>query len=194
MCWNQSVSLNTFFFGLFAVSLALYNRVISLISGLGAMSFISMQLIEYFAWRNLGNKETLSVLSKLGLGLILSQPLVVHASRVQNFAISLVYVVCILLFFSSHTITFSMHKAANGHLAWSWLPTSPLFISLWLMFFLLPFLYTKEYLFFFTLLLTVLLSLYTYYKDNTWGSMWCWVANIYSVYLMVLIFGKDLCG
>jgi hypothetical protein len=194
MCWNQSVSLNTFFFGLFAVSLALYNRVISLISGLGAMSFISMQLIEYFAWRNLGNKETLSVLSKLGLGLILSQPLVVHASRVQNFAISLVYVVCVLLFFSSHTNTFSMHKAANGHLAWSWLPTSPLFISLWLMFFLLPFLYTKEYLFFFTLLLTVLLSLYTYYKDNTWGSMWCWVANIYSVYLMVLIFGKDLCG
>jgi hypothetical protein len=194
MCWNQSVSLNTFFFGLFAVSLALYNKVITPVGSLGALSFISMQLVEYFTWRNLGNKETLSVLSKLGLGLILSQPLLVHAGRVQNFAISLVYVVCILLFFSSHTNTFSMHKADNGHLSWTWLPTSPLFIGLWLMFFLLPFLYTKEYLFFFTLLLTILLSLYTYYKDNTWGSMWCWFANIYSVYLMVLIFGKELCG
>ena len=193
MCWNQSVSLNTFLFGLFAVSLGLYNKVIKPLDALGAMSFISMQLLEFFAWRNLGNKETISFLSKIGLGLILSQPLLVHLGRIKNNIIPLAYIVGVLVFFTSHTTTFSMQKAANGHLAWTWLSTPPVFIGAWLMFFLLPFLYTKEYLFFLVLTFTVLISLYTYYKDNTWGSMWCWIANIYSVYLLYLVFSKDLC-
>jgi hypothetical protein len=193
MCWNQSVSLNTFLFGLFAVSLSLYNKVLTPLGGLGAMSFISMQLVEYFAWRNLGNKEAISLLSKVGLGLILIQPLLVHANRLQSNVVPLVYIGCILFFYSFYTTTFSMHKAANGHLAWDWLSTSPLFISIWLMFFILPFLYAKDYLFFFAILMTALISLYTYYKDNTWGSMWCWIANIYSIYLLTLVFRKDLC-
>jgi len=193
MCWNQSVSLNTFLFGLFAVSLGLYNKVIKPLNALGAMSFISMQLIEFFAWRNLGNKENISFLSKVALGFILSQPLLVHAGRFNTIIIPLAYIVGLILFFISHTTTFSMHKAANGHLAWTWLPTSPLFIVSWMMFFLLPFLYTKEYLFFFVILITALISFYTYYKDNTWGSMWCWIANIYSIYLLYLVFSKDLC-
>jgi hypothetical protein len=193
MCWNQSVSLNTFLFGLFAVSLGLYNKVIKPLNALGAMSFISMQLIEFFAWRNLGNKETISLLSKVALGLILSQPLLVHADRVKTNIIPLVYIVGVILFFTSHTTTFSMHKAANGHLAWTWLPTSPVFIGAWLIFFLLPFLYTKDYVFFLVTSITALISLYTYYKDNTWGSIWCWIANVYSVYLLYLVFSKDLC-
>jgi hypothetical protein len=180
-------------FGLFAVSLGLYNKVIKPLHALGAMSFISMQLLEFFAWRNLGNKETISFLSKIGLGLILSQPLLVHMDRLKTNIIPLAYIVGVLLFFTSHTTTFSMHKAANGHLAWNWLSTSPVFIGAWLMFFLLPFLYTKEYLFFFIITFTVIISLYTYYKDNTWGSMWCWIANMYSIYLLYLVFSKDVC-
>jgi hypothetical protein len=132
------------------VSLGLYNKVIKPLHALGAMSFISMQLLEFFAWRNLGNKETISFLSKIGLGLILFQPLLVHLGRIKNTIIPLAYIVGVLMFFTSHTTTFSMHKAANGHLAWTWLSTPPVFTAAWLMFFLLPFLYTKEYLFFFT--------------------------------------------
>jgi hypothetical protein len=193
MCWNQSVSLNTFLLGLFAVSLGLYNNVIDPLDALGAMSFISMQLVEYFAWRNLGNKEVIALLSKVALGLILVQPLLVHAGRVKTNIIPLAYIVGVFLFFTSHKTTFSMHKAANGHLSWSWLPTSPLFIVSWLLFFLLPFLYAKEYLFFVVTSMTALISLYTYYKENTWGSVWCWIANIYSAYLLVKVFGKELC-
>ena len=193
MCWNQSVSLNTFLFGLFAVSLSLYNKVIKPLDALGAMSFISMQLIEYFAWANLGNKAFISLLSKVALGFIVSQPLLIHAGRFKTIIIPLAYIVSLIWFFSSHTTTFSMHKAANGHLAWTWLPTSPLCIVTWMMFFLLPYLYTKEYLFFFLISITALISFYTYYKDNTWGSMWCWFANVYSIYLLYLVFSKDLC-
>jgi hypothetical protein len=94
---------------------------------------------------------------------------------------------------SLSTTEFTMVKAPNGHLRWNWLTKSPLLISIWLAFLLLPFLYTKRYLLFVFLLIPVLISLYTYYKDNTWGSMWCWFSNIYSVYLLALIFGKDIC-
>ncbi len=175
------------------MSLGLYNKVIMPLDALGAMSFISMQLVEYFAWAHLGNKEVIALLSKVGLGLILLQPLLVHAGRFQSNIIPLAYIACVIVYYTFHTTTFTMHKAANGHLAWDWLSTSPLFIGLWLAFFLLPLLYVKEYVVFFVTLITALISLYTYYKDNTWGSVWCWFANIYSVYLLAKVFGKELC-
>jgi hypothetical protein len=196
MCWNQSVSLNTFLVGLFAVSLALYNKIITPLSGLGAMALISMQLIEYFAWGNLENKEAISLISKLGLGLILVQPMISYLVCIENFTthvIPLLYLCFLVLYFSVQTIDYSMHKAKNGHLSWNWLTASPLLIFIWLAFLLTPLVYAKHYMIAGGLLATVLISLYTYYTANTWGSMWCWIANVYSLYLLGSVFMKDLC-
>jgi hypothetical protein len=195
MCWNQSVSLNTFLFGLFAVSLGVYNKVITPLAGLGGISLISMQLIEFFAWRNLGNKDTMALLSKVGLGIILVQPLLAQLEILTTYLVPLAYIGFVVLYLglSLSTTEFSMVKAPNGHLRWNWLSQSPLFLSIWLAFLTLPFLYTKNYVIFFSLLISALISLYTYYKDNTWGSMWCWICNVYSVYLLAMVFGKDIC-
>lgn len=57
MCWNQKVSLNTFLFSLFAASFAYFNNVLNFYTYLYFISFISMQLVEYFAWGNLNNKK-----------------------------------------------------------------------------------------------------------------------------------------
>jgi hypothetical protein len=194
MCWNKSVSLNTFLFGLFAVCLAVYNKVITPFGGLGAMALISMQLVEYFAWTYLGNKDAIALLSKVGLGLIGVQPLLVHLEIFKTYLVPLVYLgyVALYLGVTLSTTEFTMVKAPNGHLSWNWLTRSPLLISIWLAFLILPFLYTN-YIIFLGLLIPVLISLYTYYKDNTWGSMWCWFSNIYSVYLLAQVFKKDLC-
>ena len=78
MCWNESVSLNTFIFGAFAVAFAFFNNVIPVGAALGVISFVSMQLIEYFTWRNLENKDINSLLSKFGLGLIVIQPVLMY--------------------------------------------------------------------------------------------------------------------
>lgn len=193
MCWNQSVSLNTFLVGLFAVSLAVYNKIITPLGGLGSMSLISMQLIEYFAWGNLENKEAMTLISKIALGLILVQPLITHAELFTTHVIPFLYLCFLLLCFSVQTFDYSMHKAKNGHLSWNWLPRSPLIIFIWLAFLILPFVYTEQYMIAGGLLVTVLISLYTYYTANTWGSMWCWIANVYSLYLLGRIFMKDLC-
>jgi hypothetical protein len=91
---------------------------------------------------------------------------------------------CIFYF----SIDFSMNKAPNGHLAWNWLnfPTPIVFIWLSLIFGLI--LYQKKYIEF-ILYLTVVISIYyTYYKTNTWGSLWCWIANILSLKLILQVF------
>ncbi len=66
MCWNATVSLNTFLFSFFAVNFAYFNNVINIYEYLFINSFISMQLIEYFTWKNLNNKNLNRLLSQLG--------------------------------------------------------------------------------------------------------------------------------
>ncbi len=65
MCWNQHVSLNTFLFSSFILILIIYNNKYTQykIKELNNVwiyvfffSFISMQLIEFFIWRNINNK------------------------------------------------------------------------------------------------------------------------------------------
>jgi hypothetical protein len=200
MCWNQSVSLNTFLVGLFAVSLALHNNLLSYIGALGAMAFISMQLLEYFAWGNINNKNVISLLSKIGLALVLLQPLLIFAPSLPVNILYPYIALYITFLIASYTvvkpfsdIVFSMHKSTNGHLAWEWLEL-PYYISLiWFAFFIFPLIYSKRYLFTSLITLAFSVSFVTYYESNTWGSTWCWLSNIYSLYLLGSIFTKELC-
>ena len=50
MCWNASVSLNTYIFGLFACLFAYFNNKISLLELFSLQSFMLIQLTEYFVW------------------------------------------------------------------------------------------------------------------------------------------------
>ena len=65
MCWNEDVSLNTFLFSGFVLLLIVYNNTYtkykikelnSIWVYLFFMSFIFMQLIEYFIWKNIKTK------------------------------------------------------------------------------------------------------------------------------------------
>ena len=53
MCWNQTISLNTFIFTLFGINFAYLNNVISIYDYIFYLLFSSIQLLEYFAWGNL---------------------------------------------------------------------------------------------------------------------------------------------
>ena len=57
MCWNAKVSLNTFLFSLFGTLFAYFYNVIGKFETLYYVSVISMQLIEYFTWKNLNNHK-----------------------------------------------------------------------------------------------------------------------------------------
>jgi hypothetical protein len=93
---------------------------------------------------------------------------------------------CLLIYSDGlANIDFSMEKAPNGHLAWNWLKFPPLAIFIWLSFLLVLLLFIKKYFLFVIHLIVFLAIYYTYYKTNTWGSLWCWIANIMAVFLII---------
>jgi hypothetical protein len=72
MCWNASVSLNTYALGLFASLFSYYNGFGNILSVIFYQSFIIIQLIEYFIWtKTFSNK----LLSQIGLFVIICQPI-----------------------------------------------------------------------------------------------------------------------
>jgi hypothetical protein len=173
---------------------ALANGVISFDRALYIFSFISMQLVEYFAWKNLDNKQVIRLLSQIGTLVVISQ--VVFAinedKKLPNKTLLYILFACItLVAFMTSKIDYSMHKAPNGHLAWNWLSSFPTwYIVFWIMFILGT---TKHYHTMLFYVITISISYYTYSSSGTWGSMWCWIANILTFWWVAKVFYKDLC-
>ena len=196
MCWNATVSLNTFLFSLFGTSFAYFNNVINIYECLFFYSFISMQLVEYFTWKHLNNKKINRLLSQLGMLLIFMQPIlfILIPNNVKfNVKAPLITLYVIFLVFLGFLIKYdySMVKAPNGHLAWNWLKVPVFYIFIWITFLLVILLYAKKYILFAIYLLIFLAIYYTYYKTNTWGSLWCWIANGLALLLIMRTFFKS---
>ena len=193
MCWNETVSLNTFLFSLFGVNFAYFNNVVNSYEYLSFYSFFSIQLLEYFTWKYLNNKKINRLLSQLGLFLIFMQPILfILIPNNLNASIKTSLIAFYLLFWVSFgmflNVDFSMVKAPNGHLAWNWLNVPPLYTFIWLLFLLVVLLYIKKYILFTIHVIVFLAIYYTYYKTNTWGSLWCWISNIMAGFLIVRTF------
>ena len=196
MCWNETVSLNTFLFSFFAINFAYFNNLINGYEYLFYYSFISIQLLEYFAWKHLNNKKINRLLSQLGLFLIAMQPILfILIPNNLKFNIKASLITCYLLFWFGGGmfiyVDFSMVKATNGHLAWNWLNVAPVYIFIWLLFLLVVLLLIKKYILFTIQVLVFFAIYYTYYKTNTWGSLWCWIANMMAIFLIVRTFFKS---
>jgi len=182
------------------VAFGLINNAISPTAAAGMMSFISMQLIEYFAWGNLTNKATIALLSKLGLLLIFIQPFLLTVSALSP---ALLYpflgaylgfvIITFTYFYPVDKIDFTMHEASNGHLAWDWLEVPHIVAFVWLGFVAFPLLYTKQYWLSMLIILSFLTCYALYLRTNTWGSMWCWIANVISLALIATVFAKEVC-
>lgn len=196
MCWNQTVSLNTFIFGLFAVTFAYSNNVLTLYESLYYMSFISMQLVEYFTWKHLDNKTINRLMSQSALLLILIQfPLLLLAyENSYTYLLISLYMGIVLYEMTTHTFDFSMTKAANGHLQWNWNVLSTFFYCVYFILGGILLLYTKQYALFTFLLITIIVSRVTCSNNNkTIGSMWCWLVNGIAFYLICKVFYKEYC-
>ena len=200
MCWNETVSLNTFLFSLFGINFAYFNNVINGYEYLFYYSFISMQLLEYFAWKYLNNKKINRLLSQLGMFLIIIQPILfILIPNNLEFNIKASLITLYILFFVMYlvfygvfrNIDFSMVRASNGHLAWNWLSNAPYSNLIWVSFLLVVLLLIKKYFLFAMYLITFLAIYYTYYKSKTWGSLWCWIANMMAIFLIVRTFFKS---
>ena len=192
MCWSAEISLNTFIFGVVCAIIVYALNVIPLYVIIIIMSFTSMQLLEYFAWTYIDDKKINKILSYIGLFLIFIQLFLINYlspnkknSRILLTAFFIILAVVIIIQFKN--ITFKMTKGENGHLVWHWLDLHIIWIIIGILFYLIPTYLTKSknYLPFYFMLTTVIVSLYYYYKYKTWGTMWCYFSNIMWIFLII---------
>ena len=197
MCWSATVSLNTFIFSFFGTVFALANGVVSIESYLYILSFISMQLLEYFTWKNIDNASMIRLLSHVGTLIILSQvPLAINRdSTLRNKSLWYLAFACVTLaMFATTKVKYSMHRAPNGHLAWDWLSSWPKwYMAFWALCCIAVLVHMKRYGTCAFFMCTLVLSYYTYSSSGTWGSMWCWVSNFLALWWIAQVFYKDVC-
>ena len=212
MCWNQEISLNTFIFSSFVLGLIIYNNAytkykINELNNVWVyvffMSFILMQLIEFFIWRNVNNPLYNKIFTIMATLLLLVQPIATNMlfpTKYKSLQKSMLYIYLILMVpFATYkflTMNINSNVSKLGHLQWNMLLynntiEANVMMSIWLFFFLFPLFYQeKKYGLIFGFL-TLLVMVYNYYSDKSAGSMWCWIVNLimlfYAGYLMLYL-------
>jgi hypothetical protein len=205
MCWNENVSLNTFLFSSFVLALIVYNnsftkyKIHELNSTwmyLFIASFVLMQLIEFFIWKNINNKFYNNIFSILATLLLIIQPIVsiMILTNIQIRNLLLIFYLLLAVPFSIYKFsTNHVHsvKSESGHLRWNFLYSNPLIWIIWLFFFLFSFVYEKKWFGLIFGLTTLLIAFLNYKNDNTMWSMWCWSVNsimiYYAIYLLLYL-------
>ena len=205
MCWNANVSLNTFLFSGCVLALIIYNNsftqykiqelnnkwVYFLIA-----SFVFMQLIEFFIWKNINNPFYNNMFSICATLLILVQP-VASIMIVTNVQLRTLLLISYLL----PTIPYSMYAfsskpvhsvvSKSGHLNWQFIESSLVGWMFWLFFFLFSIIYEKMWVGLIFAAVTLIISGLNYKNDNSIGSMWCWSVNscmiYYAIYLLMYL-------
>ena len=163
------------------------------------LSFCSMQLIEYFLWKNLENKKLNYFYSLLGQLLVAIQPIVsllLLTNTILKFKMIGLYCLFLLSVFVTHEKIFKT-TVQNGHLKWTWVPIHHYIYFIWLFFLMFSFFMNKYYT---AIGVTLFLFAITYISasSGTGGSLWCWTINFsmifYAIYLLLYTPFRELKG
>ena len=195
MCYNSTVSLNTFLFGLGVACLAYYTKIIPNYGIIILLSFSAMQLLEFFAWTYYDNKKINRILSIIGMMIIITQVILLNYylpdKKIRNILLFLIFIFLLLfIIIDLKNVNFSMKRGENKHLIWYWLDLPLIWIIIGLSFYLIPvYLYGNLLIILFMITILVI-SLYFYWKYKTWGSMWCYFSNLLWLYVLIMIIVK----
>jgi hypothetical protein len=197
MCWNANISINTYIFGLFACIFAFFNNKISFMSFLFIQSWLSMQLIEYFIW---SKKFSNRLLSQIAFLLIASQPIFSILSISNHTAFKyttivgyLLFVVITMLIKPWSKIDFTSVQGPNGHLSWKWLNYPISIMLIWFLFLSIKFVVKGEWFTLSFITITLAITYLLYHNTLTFGSLWCWLANLASFLLVASVFYDEVC-
>lgn len=198
MCWSASVSLNTYALGLFASSLSYFNGDSNIRGFIFYNSIIIIQLIEFFIWSKTFSNR---LLSQITLFVILCQPflnilkietqpeLIPYLLIPYILFVVIVYTVVIPL----NTVDFSSVPSKNGHLAWRWLDWNIYIIVIWYAFLSARWIIDNMYITIIVITIFLIASIILFHETKAWGSMWCWIVNVISFYLILRVFYRDFC-
>jgi hypothetical protein len=200
MCWNKEVSLNTYLFGIFVLALIAYNNKYtqyktpefdSIWIYLFFLSFISIQLAEYFIWTHIRDSYYNGVFSSIAQGIFLVQP-ILSLMILRDHAVRkwLIFIYCLgmipYVIYSVQTQRLYSTVSAKGHLVYHFFTMkTPHIFYAWLFFFLFSFFYSRYWPAFLFGFGTFLFMTYHYERDKSVGSMWCWIVNVVMLYYAV---------
>jgi len=203
MCWNADISINTFIFGVFALAFIYITNTYSKYKTktfdnplvyLFMFEVASIQLIEYFLWKNLKNKIWNEFLSKVASFVITAQiiTLILMVNPLSyRYSMLAFYTIVLLSYFyykaSYDPIIFNTSIGENGHLAWNWTASKyhgNIFLFIFMSLYILPLFFINNFLLSFFVIITLLFSLYFHKEDLTLGTMWCWITNFTLLYFI----------
>ena len=204
MCWNQDISINTFLFACLALSFIFFTNTFTKYKTktfdnplvyLFLLEGVIMQLIEFFLWRNLKNKSMNELLSKIASFFVFIQPITLML-MIPNISIKYTLIFLYFMFYifyfgyreTYNPIIFHTSIGINGHLSWEWMNYKGyenIFLFIYLLFFVASLLFIKNTLLCLFVLISLIISLFLYYKYNTFSSMWCWYVNLFLLYFIV---------
>ena len=197
MCFNASVSLNTFIFGFIMAIVAYYSKIIRNSTILILLSFSSIQLLEYFTWTYYNNKKINKIISYIGLIIIITQIYLLNyylpPVNISRFILILLLILLILfIIIQLPKIKFAMTRGKNKHLIWHWLDLPIIWIIIGLSFYIIPILFTRNLFIIIIYLLILAISLYFYWNYKTWGTIWCYFSNSLWVFVLIKLIIKYL--
>ena len=206
MCWNSDISINTFIFSCLTLlfifitntytkyKTPLFNNKLAYLL---IFVVVSIQLIEFFLWRNIKNKKINNYLSIIGMAIIYAQILILILmipDLNNRYLLLTIFIITSIIYFFTYTIKnyskIYTDIGKNGHLDWNWSKYNGyenIWIFIWLLFYIIPCFLIKDFILSFFILATLVFSLFFYLKSNTFGTMWCWSFNIISIYFILNI-------
>ena len=201
MCWNEAISLNTFIFSFTSLMLIAYNNEYTKYkipefknrwTYIFFLSFIFMQLIEFFIWKNIKNANYNKLFTTLAILLVTFQPfatIMIIDDKKMKLSLLLLYFIIIVprTIYLLSTRDIKSTISDKKHLIWTGYRDINIFILLWLVLFLFPLFYEGFNVRFSFAILTLLFITYNYLKDGSLGSMWCWIVNICMIYYLVYL-------
>lgn len=204
MCWNQDISINTFIFACLALLFIFFTNTFTKYKTktfdnhlvyLFFLELAAMQLIEFFLWRNLKNKSLNKLFSQIASVVVLIQPLTLMLmipNIIIKFVIILLYLIFVIAYYVYrriyNPIIFHTSIGTNGHLSWEWMNYKGyenIFSFIYLLFFVTSLLFIKNTLLCLFVLISLIISLFLYYKYDTFSSMWCWYVNLFLLYFII---------
>jgi hypothetical protein len=191
MCYNASISIQTWYF-------AVVGFIIGLLGGfpiqklLFAIVFSSMQLVEYYLWTNQTNYDKNIFYSKISHIVLILEPLFA-LFMIQNIQLMKFFVTFYILFLIIfHTLylkkmNFYTFVGENGHLDWQFTRNiGNLYGFIWFGLFFFGIYMSKDIVFLLGGIITLVYSLYKE-NNNTFTSLWCYLSNIVWIYIIIWV-------
>jgi hypothetical protein len=206
MCWNPDISINTFLFACLALLFIFFTNTFTKYKTntfdnpliyLYLLEVAAIQLTEFFLWKNLKNKSMNELFSKITSFIIFVQPvtlMLIIPNISIKWALVFIYFTFMMVYFVYrgiyNPIVYHTSIGANGHLSWEWMNFKGyenIFLFIVLLFYVIPVLLIDN--FFITLfsIISLITSLFFYFKYNTFGTMWCWSFNLFLLYFIIYI-------